>query len=300
MSRMKSVLFAAPSVATAAVLSMRSAAAEWGLNLPPPVSPLGTDILNLHNLIMIICAVIFVLVFGVMFYSIYAHRKSRGAKPARFSHSTRLEFVWSAIPAIILIGMAIPSTATLVEMEDTEQADMTVKITGYQWLWQYEYMDHDVSFHSRLATPSAQINNLEGKNQNYLLEVDQPLVLPVDTKVRFLITAGDVIHAWWVPKLGVKKDAIPGYINEVWTLIEEEGTYRGQCAELCGKDHGFMPIVVKAVGQDEFEDWVASRQDAAGGDGAGTAASDEARVGERQLQQSTALALTADGVDADR
>lgn len=285
MSRVKSVLFAGLSLATVAILSMRSAAAEWGLNLPPAVSPVGKDILNLHNLILIICVVIFVVVFGVMFYSIYAHRKSKGHTPAQFSHSTRLEFVWSAIPAIILVGMAIPSTATLIDMEDTEQADMTVKITGYQWLWQYEYMDHNVDFYSRLSTPSAQINNEQSKNQNYLLEVDNELVLPVGQKVRFLITANDVIHSWWVPRLGVKKDAIPGFINEAWTLIEEEGTYRGQCTELCGKDHGFMPIVVKAVSQEEFDQWVASRQSASGDD---TAADDDA-----QIQQSGALAMQA-------
>jgi len=292
MSRLKSVLFAGLAPVAAALLTMRSAAAEWGLNLPPPVSPIGADILSLHNWILIICAVIFVLVFLVMFYSIYAHRKSKGHKPSQFSHSTRLEFVWSAIPAIILIGMAIPSTATLIDMEDTEEADMTVKITGYQWLWQYEYMDHDVDFYSRLATPSAQINNQEGKNANYLLEVDNPLVLPVDKKVRFLITANDVIHSWWVPRLGVKKDAIPGFVNETWALIEEEGTYRGQCTELCGKDHGFMPIVVKAVSQEEFDQWVADRQ-AGSGDG-GTAAAED------QIEQSTALALEAGAGGAER
>lgn len=300
MSRMKSVLFAGLSLATAAMLLMRSAAAEWGLNLPRPVSPLGTDILNLHNLIMIICAVIFVGVFSVMFYSLYAHRKSKGYKASQFSHSTRLEFVWSAVPAIILIGMAIPSTATLIEMEDTEVADMTVKVTGYQWLWQYEYLDHDVSFYSRLATPSSQINNLEDKSPDYLLEVDEPLVLPVDTKVRFLITANDVIHAWWVPEFGVKKDAIPGFVNEVWTLVEEEGTYRGQCAELCGKDHGFMPIVVEAVSQEEFEEWVASRQNAGDDQARAAPASGSGPAAALQLQQTTASASQVDGGDAAR
>lgn len=304
MSRMKSVLFAGLSVATMAILSMRPAAAEWGLNLPRPVSPMGAEILNLHNLILIICVVIFVGVFGVMFYSLYAHRKSKGHTPAKFSHSTRLEFVWSAIPAVILIGMAIPSTATLIEMEDTENADMTVKITGYQWLWQYEYLDQEVDFYSRLATPSSQINNLEDKSPDYLLEVDQPLVLPVGTRIRFLITANDVIHAWWVPELGVKKDAIPGFVNEVWTLIEEEGTYRGQCAELCGKDHGFMPIVVKAVSQEEFDEWVAARQDDAadeGGDDQARAAPGTAGdAAAAQPRQSTALTLQAAATGAAR
>jgi cytochrome c oxidase subunit II len=293
MSRMKSVLFAGLSLAAVAILSMRPAAADWALNLPPAVSPMAHEIMKLHNLILLICVVIFVGVFSVMFYSIYAHRKSKGAEPAKFSHSTKLEFVWSAIPAIILVGMAIPSTATLIEMEDTEHADMTVVITGYQWLWKYEYLDHDVDFYSRLSTPSSQINNQEEKNPDYLLEVDNPLVLPVDTRVRFMITADDVIHAWWVPKLGVKKDAIPGFVNEVWTLIEEEGTYRGQCAELCGKDHGFMPIVVKAVSQEEFEEWVATQQD-------GTADADTSTgntTAEKQVQKS-AVALQADAAGA--
>jgi cytochrome c oxidase subunit II len=204
----------------------------------------------------VICVVIFVGVFSVMFYSLYAHRKSKGAEPAQFSHSTTLEFVWAAIPALILVGMAIPSTATLIEMEDTENADMTVVMTGYQWLWHYEYLDHDVDFYSRLATPSSQINNME----DYLLDVDKPLVLPVGTKIRFVITADDVIHSWWVPVLGWKQDAIPGFINEAWTSIEEPGTYRGQCAELCGKDHGFMPIVVEARPKAEFEAWLAAQR----------------------------------------
>ncbi|MDZ7842486.1 MAG: cytochrome c oxidase subunit II [Gammaproteobacteria bacterium] len=291
---MKSLLFAGLSLAAAAILSIQPAAAEWGLNLPRPVTPIGADILTLHNWILVICVVIFVGVFSVMFYSLYAHRKSKGAKPAQFSHSTTLEYVWSTIPALILIGMAIPSTATLIEMEDTENADMTVKVTGYQWLWHYEYLDHDVDFYSRLATPSSQINNMEEKSPDYLLEVDEPLVLPVGTRVRFLITASDVIHAWWVPEFGVKKDAIPGFVNEVWTLVEEEGTYRGQCAELCGKDHGFMPIVVEAVSQEEFDEWVASRQDGdAGDDGEDQAGSAPGSAGDAaalQIQQTTALA----------
>jgi len=260
MSRIKSVLLAGLPLSAAAAFWMRTASAEWGLNLPPPVSPVGADIYNLHNLIMLICAIIFVGVFSVMFYSIYAHRKSKGAKPAKFSHNTTVEIVWSAIPAIILIGMAIPSTATLIEMEDTEQADLTVKITGYQWLWEYEYLDHDVSFYSRMTTPSAQINNLEPKSENYLLEVDNPLVLPAGRKVRLMMTANDVIHSWWVPQFGVKKDAIPGFINETWVSVDEEGTYRGKCTELCGKDHGFMPVVVEVVSQEEFEQWLSARQ----------------------------------------
>ncbi|MGA8262182.1 MAG: cytochrome c oxidase subunit II [Arenicellales bacterium] len=256
---MKSVLLAGLPLA-AALLWTPPAAADWALNLQKPVTPIATDILNLHNAILLICVIIFVGVFSVMFYSIYAHRKSKGHEASQFSHSSKLELVWSVIPALILIGMAVPSTATLIKMENTAHADMTVRITGYQWLWNYNYLGKNVSFYSRLSTPSAQIDNLEPKDPHYLLEVDHPLVLPINEKVRFLITGGDVIHSWWVPQLGVKKDAIPGYVNEAWALIEKEGTYRGQCAELCGKDHGFMPIVVKAVSKDEFAKWIASKQ----------------------------------------
>lgn len=247
--------------ATSAVLSTMAipARAEWGLNLPTPVTPIGEEILSLHNLIMLICAVIFVGVFSVMFYSLYAHRKSKGHEAAQFSHSTKAEIVWSVIPALILVGMAIPSTATLVHMEDTTEADLTVKITGFQWKWRYDFVDSGVHFYSNLATERAQILNEVEKGPHYLLEVDNELVLPVGKKIRFLVTANDVIHSWWVPQLAVKKDAIPGYVNEIWTRIDEPGTYRGQCAELCGKDHGFMPIVVKAVPEQEFDSWIATK-----------------------------------------
>ncbi len=234
--------------------------AAWGLNLPTPVSPIGREILELHNLIMLICLIIFIVVFGFMFYSIYAHRKSTGREAATFAHSTKAEVVWTVIPFIILIGMAIPSTATLINMEDTSKSDLTIKVTGYQWKWQYEYLDHDVSFYSSLATPREQIVGLQPKGEHYLLEVDNPLVIPTNRKIRLLVTANDVIHAWWVPKFGAKKDAIPGYINELWTKVETPGTYRGQCAELCGKDHGFMPIVVEAKSPEEFDAWLAGRK----------------------------------------
>jgi cytochrome c oxidase subunit 2 len=243
------------------MLSSGLALAAYGLNLQPPVTPTAWDILGLHNLIMIVCLVIFVVVFSFMFYSVFAHRKSRGAKPAKFHESTTVEILWTAIPFLILVTMAIPSTRVLLKMDDTEtDAELVVKITGYQWKWQYEYLDHDLSYFSNLSTPRDQIENKAEKGEHYLLEVDNPLVLPVGKKVRFLLTANDVIHAWWVPQLGVKKDAIPGFINEMWTRIDEPGTYRGQCAELCGKDHGFMPIVVEAVSDDEFNKWVNVRK----------------------------------------
>lgn len=232
------------------------AGAEYGLNLQRPVTPIAHRILDLHNMIVLICLVIFVIVFSFMFYAIIAHRKSRGHKAATFHDNTTLEVVWTIIPFLILVGMAIPSAATLIEMEDTSKSELTVKITGYQWKWKYDYPEQDLSFFSSLATSRDQIENREKKGDHYLLEVDNPIVVPTGRKVRFLITANDVIHAWWVPHLGIKKDAIPGFINEMWARIDEPGIYRGQCAELCGKDHGFMPIVVQAVAQEEFDKWV--------------------------------------------
>jgi len=258
MSRLKTGL--AIVVSAIAMMSAAASQAAYDLNLQSPVTPVGEDILHLHNLIMLICAIIFVGVFSVMFYSLYAHRKSKGHQAAQFSHSTKLELVWSAIPFFILVGMAIPSTLTLIEMEDTSNAELTVKVTGYQWKWGYDYVGHDVSFFSNLATPRAQIEGTQPKGEHYLLEVDRPLVLPTKTKIRFLVTANDVIHSWWIPKFGVKKDAIPGYVNGVWTYIEKEGTYRGQCAELCGKDHGFMPIVVEAKAPEDFKNWLAAQK----------------------------------------
>ena len=237
-----------------------AASAEYGLNFQKPVTSVGQRVLELHNIILLICVVIFVIVFCFMFYSIYAHRKSKGHKAAKFHDNARLEVVWTVIPFVILVAMAIPSTATLLEMDDTSKSDMTVKITGYQWKWQYDYPDQDVRFFSSLSTPREQIENKAAKGRDYLLEVDNPMVLPVGKKVRFLVTANDVIHAWWVPQLALKKDAIPGFINEVWTRVDEPGTYRGQCAELCGKDHGFMPIVVQAVSDDEFKKWVSVKK----------------------------------------
>jgi cytochrome c oxidase subunit II len=236
------------------------AAAEYGFDFQRPVTEIAHDQLWLHHLIFYVCVIIFVGVFGVMFYSIAVHRKSRGHKAATFHESTRLEVVWTIIPFFILVGMAYPSTTTLLRMDDVTNSDLTVKITGHQWKWQYEYLDQDVSFFSVLATPQAQIHNEAKKDTHYLLEVDKPLFLPVGKKVRFLVTANDVIHSWWVPQLGVKKDAIPGFINEIWTRIDEPGTYRGQCAELCGKDHGFMPIVVQAVSDEEFKTWIGEQK----------------------------------------
>jgi len=231
------------------------------INMPIGVTPQSVTHYELHMTILWICVVIGTLVFTAMFTSIVLHRKSRGHKPANFSHSTKAEIAWTIIPVIILIGMAIPATTALVKMEDASGSDMTIKITGFQWKWKYEYLDDDISFISSLSADSnaaRQLNsgiNPEDVN-HYLLDVDKPLVLPVGKKVKFLITADDVLHAWWVPDFGWKRDAIPGFINEAWTLIQKPGTYRGQCAELCGKDHGFMPIVVVALPETEYQDWV--------------------------------------------
>ena len=234
------------------------ALADWQLNMPEGVTFLSQKAYDLHMLIFWICVVIGVVVFGVMFYSIYHHRKDKGAVAAQFHESTVLEFVWTLIPLLILVGMAIPATRTLVAMEDHTDAELTIKATGYQWRWKYDYLDHDFSFFSTMSTPWEQINNVVEKGEDYLLEVDNHMVVPVDTKLRILTTAADVIHSWWVPDLGWKRDAIPGFINENWTLIEEPGIYRGQCAELCGRGHGFMPIVVEAVSQENYRAWVAN------------------------------------------
>ena len=237
------------------------AMAAWELNLPVGVTPISRDVYDLHMLILWICAIIGVVVFGAMFVSIVLHRKAAGHKPAHFHHSTLAEILWTVVPIVILVAFAIPATKTLINMEDTSEAEITIKVTGYQWLWKYEYIEDGVSFYSSLAPSSrTAIYGDPWAVENYLLEVDNPLVLPVGKKVRFLLTADDVIHAWWVPALGMKKDAIPGFVNEMWALIEEPGTYRGQCAELCGKDHGFMPIVVEARSEADYKQWVAAYQ----------------------------------------
>ncbi len=235
------------------------------------ITDLGVEIYDLHMLIFWICVVIGVGVFGVMLYSIYAHRKSRGVEPSQFHEHTLVEIAWTVVPFFILIGMAVPATSTLLEVYDNDDAEMSILVTGYQWKWKYEYLDADgenVAFFSNLATSQEQIYNTDTKGENYLLEVDEPLVIPVDTKVRFLITANDVIHSWWVPEIAVKRDAIPGFINEAWSRVLAEGVYRGQCTELCGSYHGFMPVVVHVVSQGEFDDWMAAKKGSAAADAA--------------------------------
>jgi cytochrome c oxidase subunit II len=242
------------------------AMAAWSdVNLRVGVTELSREIYNLHMLILWICVVIAAAVFGVMIYSIATFRKSKGAVPASFDHNTKAEVIWTVIPVMILVAMAVPAAKTLVKIDDTRGSELTIKVTGYQWKWQYEYVDQGVSFFSTLARTSDEARQLDSgiaptSVENYLLEVDNPLVVPVGRKVRVLITANDVIHAWWVPDFGMKRDAIPGYINEMWFNAEKPGIYRGQCAELCGRDHGFMPVVVEVKPQDEYDAWLEAQK----------------------------------------
>ena len=251
-------------VLTLALYSGLSMAAPdpYQLNLQQPQTIIAQQTYDQHTMVLWVCLVIFIGVFGVMFYSVLKHRKDAGYKAANFHHSTTVEIIWTIIPFFILIGMAYPATKTIIAMKDTSSPDITIKTTGYQWKWGYDYLigeGEGISFLSNLSTPRAQIENKEPKGENYLLEVDNPLVVPVGKKVRILLTANDVLHAWWVPALGVKQDAIPGFIRDVWFNVDKPGTYRGQCAELCGKEHGFMPIVVEAVEPEKYTQWVAQQ-----------------------------------------
>jgi cytochrome c oxidase subunit 2 len=238
----------------------------WQLNMGQGVTPQSLNAYSAHMQVLWICVIIGILVFGAMAVAMFKFRHSKGAVPDKdFTHSTRLEIVWTVIPVILLVVMAFPATSKLIAMYDTRNAEMTVKVTGYQWMWKYDYLGENVSLTSRLDRKSDQIRQsgkqpTKADHEHYLLDVDNALVLPVDTKIRFVITADDVIHAWWVPALGFKQDAIPGIVNEAWTDIKTPGIYRGQCAELCGKDHGFMPIVVRAVPKAEYRQWLAAEQ----------------------------------------
>ena len=250
--------------ATLGLLTASPAAwADYAYNLVEPASQVARDIYQLHNWIMVVCLVIFVVVFGAMFYSLLKHRKSAGHKAAHFHENTTVEIVWTVVPFIILMGMAYPAAKVVIDMKDTSNPDLTIKVTGYQWKWGYDYLNDDISFFSNLSTPRDQIENRAPKGEHYLLEVDEPMVVPVGKRVRLLITANDVLHAWWVPALGAKQDAIPGFIRDSWFQADRIGTFRGQCAELCGKDHGFMPIVVKVVSEEDYAAWVAGKKGAA-------------------------------------
>jgi cytochrome c oxidase subunit 2 len=230
--------------------------ADYAWNFQPPVSSMAVQIVGLHAYIFWICVAIFVGVFGVMFYALYRHRKSVGHQAVQFHENTLVEIVWTIIPFLILLFMAYPATKTILAMHDTSAPDMTIKVTGYQWKWGYDYLQEGFGFYSNLTTPLAQIENREPKGEHYLLEVDNPLVVPINAKVRVLVTAGDVIHAWWMPAFGVKQDAIPGFVRDTWFRADKVGIYRGQCAELCGKEHGFMPIVVEVKSKEDYAKWV--------------------------------------------
>jgi cytochrome c oxidase subunit 2 len=249
-----------------ALLAWSSARADWrDINLPVGVTEISERIFDLHMIAFWLVTVIGIVVFAALTYALVAFRKQDGVKPATWDHSNTAEMVWTIIPVIILVALAVPAARALVFIEDTSGAELTVKITGYQWKWEYEYVGSDYNFFSSLGRAS---NIARQKNsgidpftvENYLLEVDRPLVLPANTKIRYLLTANDVNHAWWVPAFGIKRDAIPGYLNEGWFEVKEPGTYRGQCAELCGKDHGFMPIVVEVLPKAEFEAWLARQR----------------------------------------
>ena len=254
-------LLAAPALAWAQSADPQ----RWQLNMGRGVTATSQNAYDAHMIALWVCVVIGAIVFIAMGWAMFKFRKSKGAVAAKFSHNTTAEVIWTVIPVLILLAMVWPATAKLIAMYDTRDAEITVKVTGYQWMWKYEYLGEDVAFTSRLDRKSDQIrqSKVDARNANhphYLLDVDNQLVLPVGTKVRFVLTADDVIHAWWVPALGWKQDAIPGIVNEAWAQIEKPGVYRGQCAELCGKDHGFMPIVVKAVSKGEFDTWLAAEK----------------------------------------
>lgn len=260
----------APALAALAFVSQAAFAEEgarWRTNMTQGVTEVGHQVYDLHMAIFWICVVIGIVVFALMFGSLLVHRKSLGHEPATFHENTKVEILWTALPFFILIGMAVPATSTLINIYDTSDADVDVLVTGYQWKWKYEYIDKNggdnISYFSNLRTTQDEINGIEPKGEHYLLEVDEPMVIPVNKKTRLLVTASDVIHSWWVPALSVKKDAIPGFINEAQTKPLKTGVYRGQCAELCGKDHGFMPIVVNVVEQEQYDQWLGEKKTAA-------------------------------------
>ena len=238
--------------------------AQWdNMNMREGVTQVSRDVFELHMLIFYICVAIGTLVFGVMFFSLFRYTKKRNPVPSTFHESTKLEFAWTLVPFLILVAMAVPASKTLQDIYQDEEGEINIQVVGYQWKWEYKYLEDDINFFSNLSTDQDEIYNLVPKGENYLLEVDEPLIIPVNTRVRFLITANDVIHSWWVPDFAIKQDAIPGFINTAWTRVEEPGIYRGNCTELCGKNHGFMPVVVKVVEQEEYDNWILSKKNEA-------------------------------------
>ena len=251
------------AVAVSLVIAAPALQAQSRYNLQPPATGIAAQIYDMHTLMLLICLFIFVIVFGVMFWAVIHHRKSKGAVAAHFHENTAVEIAWTVIPILILLGMAWPATRTVLEMKDTRDPDITIKATGYQWKWGYDYLQGEgqgIRFVSNLSTPREQVDGKATKGEHYLVEVDNPVVVPVGKKIRVLMTAADVIHSWWLPAFGVKQDAIPGFIRDAWFRADQEGVYRGNCAELCGKDHGFMPIEVHVVSQEAYAKWVADRQ----------------------------------------
>lgn len=267
--RMRGAVKSMMLAATLAGVGIGSAYAELRYNMPEGVSEISRNVHSLHMTMFWICVAIGLVVFTAILYSIIRFRKSAGAQPAHFHENTTIELIWTAVPFVILVVMTIPAAGLLIKMDDTSKADLTIKVTGYQWKWHYEYLDQDVSFYSALAQDSNAARQLDAQIDlksvdHYLLNVDHPVVVPVGQKIRFLITSNDVIHAWWLPDLAVKKDAIPGFINEFWTRVDVPGVYRGQCAELCGRDHAFMPIVVEAKTPEDYAVWLEAQRAAKG------------------------------------
>jgi cytochrome c oxidase subunit 2 len=250
----------APSLFALSLLASGAALADYAMDILPPASPMAQDAYNLHWGILWVCVVIFFLVFGVMFWSIFKHRRSQGAKAAQFHENTTIEIIWTVVPLVVLVAMAWPATKTMLDMKDSGGADITIKVTALQWRWEYDYLQDGLRFTSNLSTPRDQIEEYTKvgakKNVNYLLEVDRPMVVPVNKKVRVLVTSQDVMHGWYVPQLGINQNAIPGFIKDVWFTATKIGTYRGQCSQICGKEHGYMPIVVEAVSEADYAKWV--------------------------------------------
>ena len=297
-----SVLARTPVLAASAMTAGSAWAQNSSVNLQTPVTQVASEIYNMHTLMLVICLVIFIVVFGVMFWSVFKHRKSKGAVAAHFHENTTVEIVWTVVPVLILLGMAYPATKTVIAMKDTSNPDITIKATGYQWKWGYDYIKGEgegIRLISNLSTPQDQIQGVAQKGDNYLLEVDEPLVVPVGKKIRILTTANDVIHAWWVPAFGVKQDAIPGFIRDTWFRADREGVYRGNCAELCGKDHGFMPIEVHVVSDADYSAWVATHlakaEAAAAGDAKVWEMADLVSTGEEVFAANCAACHQADG-----
>src|SRR6185369_14114953 len=251
----------APRTLALLLAAPAAALADYHVDILPPASPTAQDAYALHWGVMYVCIAIFIVVFAAMFWSIYKHRRSMGAKAAQFHENTTIEIIWTLVPLIVLVGMAWPATKTMLEMKDASGADMAIKVTAYQWRWEYDYQQEGLRYYSSLSTPRDQIEEREHKgapkNPNYLLEVDREVVVPVGKKVRLLITSNDVIHGWYVPQLGVNQYGIPGFVKDAWFKVDKAGTYLGQCSQICGKEHGYMPIVVKAVSADDYKKWVA-------------------------------------------